>query len=198
MFKNLKKLKLLQSYYNEVEALIERVKVLESSNESRKYVLDFSNDSNNDNPDFAHKTDSGFDLRAWITKDDPDAILDEKNNKYYIELSSLEHRLINTGLKFALKEGTELQVRPRSGLANDKGITVLNTPGTVDSGYRGYVKVNLCNISKKKVKIYCGDRIAQGVIMDVYTGNDFKFHKLKKIENNTDRGEKGIGSSGVK
>ena len=103
-------------------------------------------------------------------------------------------KIISTGIKIMIPEGFEGQIRPRSGLALKYGITVLNTPGTIDSDYRGIVKVILINLGEKDFIIQRGDRIAQLVIQKVFFPN----FKLVKTLNNTKRGEGGFGHSGIK
>ncbi|MFT5512654.1 MAG: dUTP pyrophosphatase [Bacteroidia bacterium] len=121
---------------------------------------------------------AGVDLRADISNS--------------VVLKPLERSLIGTGLKIALPPGYEAQVRPRSGLAYKHGITVLNSPGTIDSDYRGEIKVLLVNISDTAFEICRGDRIAQMVVA--------KYQKIKLIESDnldeTDRGSGGYGSTG--
>lgn len=102
--------------------------------------------------------------------------------------------LIPTGLFFEIPDGYEVQVRPRSGLAAKNGVTVLNTPGTIDSDYRGEVKVILINLGEKDFTINNGDRIAQMVVAPVTTA-DFTFAENLS---ETDRGSGGMGSTGVK
>lgn len=101
--------------------------------------------------------------------------------------------LVKTGLAVALPVGYELQVRPRSGLALKYGITVLNTPGTVDSDYRGELMVILINHSDLDFTIKAGDRIAQAVLKEVVQASFVEVDKLEE----TQRGEKGFGSTGV-
>ncbi len=108
-------------------------------------------------------------------------------------LKSGEFGLIPTGLKIALPAGYEAQVRPRSGLAAKYGVTVLNSPGTIDADYRGEVKVILINHGKNDFIINNNDRIAQFVIAPVVTT---EFVKVEKLDD-TDRGEGGFGSTGV-
>lgn len=110
-----------------------------------------------------------------------------------ITLKSLERRLISTGLFISLPEGYEAQVRPRSGLALKNGITVLNTPGTIDADYRGEIGVILVNLSAEDFTINDGDRIAQMVIAKHETAT---WEKVESLEE-TERGEGGFGSSGV-
>ena len=100
--------------------------------------------------------------------------------------------LIPTGLAFSFKEGYEIQVRPRSGLALQYGITLLNTPGTIDSDYRGEIKVIMMNLGNEDFVINKGDRIAQAVLCKV------KQAKIKEVEvlDETKRGEGGFGSTG--
>ncbi|WP_326894609.1 dUTP diphosphatase (plasmid) [Rhizobium beringeri] len=103
-----------------------------------------------------------------------------------------ERALIPTGIAIELQPGTEAQVRPRSGLAAKHGITVLNTPGTVDSDYRGEIKVILFNTSQEAFEIKSGDRIAQMVIAPVIRG---VFEVAESLDD-TSRGEGGFGSTG--
>ena len=129
-------------------------------------------------PKYAHKSDAGMDLYSTETT----------------ELAPGEFKVVKTGLQMSLPFGYEAQVRPRSGLAAKFGITVLNTPGTIDADYRGEVGVILINHSKSIFKIEKGDRIAQMVISKLT-----KFEvKEVKILDKTKRGEGGFGSTGVK
>jgi len=141
----------------------------------------YTNLSSLEDPKYNHVQDSGFDIRANINKD--------------IIISSLERVLVPTGLYFQVHPDYELQIRPRSGLAAKHGLTVLNTPGTVDSNYRGEVKIILINLSKEDYTIKRGDRIAQGVISYVLKQ---KWGKLKKVKNlnSTTRNDGGFGSTG--
>lgn len=128
-----------------------------------------------------YKTDgaAGADLCAYIDED--------------IKLRPMERRLIPTGVFVQLPFGYELQVRPRSGLALKHGITVLNTPGTVDSDYRGELKVLLINFGHEDFVIRNGDRIAQAVITEVSRA-DFT---ISATLSSTERGSSGYGSTGV-
>ena len=101
--------------------------------------------------------------------------------------------MIPTGLFFEIPQGYEIQVRPRSGLAAKNGITVLNTPGTIDSDYRGELKIILINLGNSDFIVNNGDRIAQ-IIVSPVTVADFKFTDSLS---DTQRGEKGFGSTGV-
>ena len=131
-------------------------------------------------PQYATQLSAGMDLRANI--DAP------------ITLKPLERKLIPTGLHIALPAGYEAQVRPRSGLALKKGITVLNTPGTVDADYRGDVGVVLINLSQEDFVVEDGERIAQMVIAR-HEQADFE---LVEVLDETERGEGGYGHTGVK
>ncbi len=102
-------------------------------------------------------------------------------------------KLISTGIKIKIPKGYEGQIRPRSGLALKHGITVLNTPGTIDSDYRGIVKVILINLGEKDFFIQRGDRIAQLVIQKIFFPN----FKLVETLDKTKRGEGGFGHSGI-
>lgn len=151
---------------------------------SIKGEIKFMNKSDNADPQYETEGASGLDFRANIL-DGP------------IVLDSLDRAIIPTGLFVELPIGFELQVRPRSGLAANKGITVLNSPGTVDADYRGEIGVILINLSKKPVTIQHGDRIAQGVIMESGGANDYRWEKVEKLSS-TDRGAGGFGSTGIK
>ena len=131
-------------------------------------------------PAYATVQSAGMDLRANI--DEP------------IVLKPLERRLIPTGLHIALPAGYEAQVRPRSGLALKKGITVLNSPGTVDADYRGEVGVLLINLSQEDFVINDGERIAQMIIARHEQGDFIEVEVLDE----TERGEGGYGHTGVK
>ena len=131
-------------------------------------------------PAYATAQSAGMDLRANI--DAP------------ITLRPMERRIIPTGLRIALPEGCEAQVRPRSGLALKHGITVLNTPGTIDADYRGEVKVLLVNFSNDNFIINTGERIAQMVIAR-YEKADLE--QVAELDD-TERGDGGYGHTGVK
>ncbi|MGP1449865.1 MAG: dUTP diphosphatase [Wolinella sp.] len=119
---------------------------------------------------------AGFDLHSIIST----------------EIESFGRALIPTGIAVSLTRGYELQIRPRSGLALKHGITVLNTPGTVDSDYRGELKVLLINLSNEPFKIEEGDRIAQAVISQVFQAEFIEVEALDE----TVRGAGGFGSTG--
>ncbi len=128
-------------------------------------------------PAYAHPSDAGMDIRS---------IED-------ISLSPGERALVHTGLVVLLPPMYEAQVRPRSGLALKFGITVLNTPGTIDSGYRGEVGVILVNLGQEEFKVKKGDKIAQMVIAPVTQPQVVETEFIDR----TDRGEGGFGSTGV-
>ena len=146
-----------------------------------KMEVKYVNKSNNQDPEYIHKDDSGFDLRAYLSEP--------------VTLKPLERKLIPTELRFELSSNTELQVRPRSGMALKHGISVLNTPGTVDEGYRGEVGIIVVNLSNDPYTIEPGDRIAQGIIMNVIGQNISTLLKTENL-NETERGTKGFGSTG--
>lgn len=131
-------------------------------------------------PAYATPQSAGMDLRANL--DAP------------ITLHPMERRLIPTGLHIALPEGYEAQVRPRSGLALKHGLTVLNTPGTIDADYRGEIGVVLINLSQEDFVINDGERIAQMVIARHEQGDLVVVEELDQ----TERGEGGYGHTGVK
>ena len=131
-------------------------------------------------PSYNYPTDSGFDLHSTES----------------IGVPPLSRMLVGTGLKFNIKDGFEMQVRPKSGLALKQGLTVLNTPGTVDSGYDGEVKVILYNSSQDTVYIQKGQKIAQACICPVVNGRWIQTKEVTEISGK-DRGENGFGSTGV-
>lgn len=131
-------------------------------------------------PAYATPQSAGMDLRANITEP--------------ITLQPMERRIIPTGLHIALPEGYEAQVRPRSGLAFKHGITVLNSPGTIDADYRGELGVLLINLSTEPFVIESGERIAQMVIACHEQG---EFCLVEELDE-TERGEGGYGHTGVK
>lgn len=150
---------------------------------SYKIGLGFVNESDNPNPEYATNGSSGFDLRANLPNGS-------------IEIPSGEVRLIPTGLYFDIPEGFEIQVRPRSGLAAKNSVTVLNTPGTVDSDYTGEVKVILINHGKETFTVNHGDRIAQAVFATVLGKSIVNLKQISEIIKNTERGSGGFGSTG--
>lgn len=161
----------------------------------KKVEIKFVNKSTNPNPCFADKGSSGFDLRAWITEENGG---EYNGNKCFTILSPLERKLIHTGLYFDLPYDKEIQVRPRSGLALQNGITVLNTPGTVDASYTGELCVILINLSKIDFEITNGDKIAQGVLCDALNGYKVDLVQIEEITKKTERGDGGFGHTGKK
>ena len=154
------------------------------------------NKSSNELPKYAHKGDAGFDLRANVEEIKNDNYLFNaiKFNATTIILNPGGRVLIPTGLYMAIPEGYELQIRPRSGLALKYGITVVNTPGTIDAVYRGNIGVILKNDGVEPFIIEQGDRIAQGVLNKVEEANLIEVDSLDE----TDRSDSGYGKSGVK
>jgi dUTP pyrophosphatase len=138
------------------------------------------NKSNNKLPEYSTEQSAGVDLRANILKK--------------INLKPLERTLVPTGLFIELPDGYEAQIRPRSGLATKKGITVLNTPGTIDADYRGEIMVILINLSNENVEINNGDRICQMVIN---RHEKASFEEVKVLKE-TKRGKGGFGHTGSK
>ena len=154
------------------------------------------NKSSNELPKYAHKGDAGFDLRANVEEIKNDNYLFNaiRFNDTTIILNPGGRVLIPTGLYMAIPEGYELQIRPRSGLALNHGITVVNTPGTIDAVYRGNIGVILKNDGVEPFIIEQGDRIAQGVLNKVEEANLIEVDSLDE----TDRSDSGYGKSGVK
>jgi len=137
------------------------------------------NKSTNPLPQYATKASAGIDLRA--------------NLKANIIMKPLERTIVPTGLFIEIPIGYEAQVRPRSGLAIKKGITVLNTPGTIDADYRGEIMIILINLSNENFVIQHGERIAQMVI----AAHQQAEWKLVEDLTETERGTGGFGSTGV-
>tara|TARA_B100000902_G_scaffold12252_1_gene14914 strand:+ start:46467 stop:46901 length:435 start_codon:yes stop_codon:yes gene_type:complete len=138
------------------------------------------NKSKHNIPKYSTSASAGMDLRADL--DNPTI------------LEPLQRTLVSTGIYLELPIGFEAQIRPRSGLAYKKGITVLNSPGTIDADYRGEVKVLLVNLSSKEFIIQDGERIAQMVIARHEQANFLEVDSL----DDTERGSGGFGSTGIK
>ncbi|MGB5647201.1 dUTP diphosphatase [Muriicola sp.] len=138
------------------------------------------NTSNHALPHYETKASAGMDLRAHL--DQP------------VTLGSLERKVIKTGLFLELPVGYEAQIRPRSGLAAKKGITVLNTPGTIDADYRGEIGVILVNLSNEPFVVEDGERIAQMVIANHERAEWVEVNELSQ----TSRGAGGFGSTGTR
>ncbi len=143
-------------------------------------IIKIVNKSKYPSPSYATALSAGVDLKAN---------LDEA-----VTIGPLERTLVPTGLFIALPAGYEAQVRPRSGLAAKHGITVLNTPGTIDADYRGEIKVILVNLSQEPFEIVPGERIAQMVIARHETA---QWEEVDTLDS-TERGEGGFGSTGKK
>ncbi len=131
-------------------------------------------------PNYSSENCSGLDLYAAI--------------KDKIKIKNGEIVTIPTGIKIVLKKNLEAQVRPRSGLAANFGITVLNTPGTIDADYRGEIKIILINHGKKIFIVERGMRVAQLIISKI---EKIKWKEIKKINQNTKRKDSGFGSTGL-
>jgi dUTP pyrophosphatase len=129
-------------------------------------------------PAYATEQSAGVDLKAFLTES--------------VVLQPLERTLVPTGLYIALPKGYEAQVRPRSGLAAKHGITVLNSPGTIDADYRGEIRVILVNLSQQPFEIVPGERIAQMVIA---RHEQVQWEETEQLDE-TQRGAGGFGSTG--
>ncbi len=130
-------------------------------------------------PEYQTAGSSGMDLRVWL--EEP------------VTLQPLERKLMPTGLFMALPQGYEAQIRPRSGLAIKKGLTLVNTPGTIDSDYRGEIMIPLINLSKEPQTITDGERIAQMIISRY---EQITWEQVEELDN-TLRGAGGFGHSGT-
>jgi dUTP pyrophosphatase len=180
--KELKELEELKNLVSQIENINNSSDFVDAFNFTDfKIKTKFTNSSNNPDPEYAKVGDSGFDIRANITEP--------------LTLKPLERVLVPTGLRFELPTNTELQVRPRSGMALKHGISVLNTPGTVDEGYRGEVSIIAINLSNEVYTINPGERIAQGVIMNVVGQGISELIKVNDLSS-TERGSDGFGSTG--
>ena len=131
-------------------------------------------------PSYAYPSDSGFDLRSTIE----------------INIPPFGRALIPTGIKLSIPEEYEIQVRPKSGLALNQGLTVLNTPGTVDSGYVGEIKVIVFNTNNETVTVSKGMKIAQAVLCPVMCGKYVSIELMDKVSDK-DRMDNGFGSTGL-
>lgn len=136
------------------------------------------NKSNNELPHYATADSAGLDIRAFLNE--------------AVTLKPLERKLIPTGLYLEIPSGFEVQIRPRSGFAFKQGVTVLNSPGTIDADYRGEIGVLLINLSNEDVIIESGERVAQMVVAP------FVQAQLKQTDalSETSRGDGGFGSTG--
>ena len=131
-------------------------------------------------PKYAYPSDSGFDLHAAEE----------------VIIGPFGRALVPTGLKVSFDEGYEIQVRPKSGLAIKQGLTVLNTPGTVDQGYTGEIQVIVFNTNNTTVTIPKGMKVGQGVLCPVVQGKFVVFEQVGQVEDK-DRGNNGFGSTGI-
>lgn len=131
-------------------------------------------------PKYAYESDSGFDLHS---------IQD-------LEIGPFGRILVPTGIKVSFEEGYEIQVRPKSGLTIKQGLTVLNTPGTVDQGYTGEIQVIVFNTNNHSVMIPKGMKVGQAVLCPVINGKYVRFEQVNSL-NEKDRGDNGFGSTGI-
>ena len=142
-------------------------------------IVKIINNSKNELPKYETLFSAGMDLRA--------------NLEESIVIKPFQRLVVKTGLFISLQQGYEAQIRPRSGLALKKGITVLNSPGTIDADYRGEIGVILINLSDSDFEINTGDRIAQMIIAKHET---IEWEAVDKLDDSV-RGDKGFGSTGV-
>ena len=142
-------------------------------------IVKIINKSKNELPKYETLFSAGMDLRA--------------NLEQSIVIKPFQRLVVKTGLFISLKQGYEAQIRPRSGLALKKGITVLNSPGTIDADYRGEIGVILINLSDSDFEINSGDRIAQMIIAK---HEKIEWEAVDKLDDSV-RGDKGFGSTGV-
>jgi len=183
-------LKILEDVSNEeidynviMDSLGLDIKELEQDLKDYVQQIDLSYKKTNEDaktPSYVYQSDSGFDLcsteEIWI--------------------HGFDRKLISTGLHFDIPEGYEIQIRSKSGLALKQGLMVLNSPGTVDQGYLGEIKVILFNTTKEKVKIEKGQKIAQAVLCPVVSGKWVNLVEKDNLESK-DRNDNGFGSTGI-
>ena len=153
----------------------------EMSQMNNKLLLHYSVSSDESiGPNYVYPTDSGFDLYS--------------TENMYVE--PFGRVLVPTGIHFDIPDGYEIQIRSKSGLALNQGLMVLNSPGTVDQGYTGEIKVIIFNTTQELIDINKGQKIAQGVLSPVVCGKWIELKKVKNIEDK-DRSDKGFGSTGI-
>lgn len=181
------------------EIIHESVEVLQTpkylNRTPEKKVIKVINKSPNALPVYTTSQAAGMDVRAWCVDDKfPGHLANWDEEAQCVRIFPGGRALIHTGLYFGLPEGYEMQVRPRSGLALKNGITIINTPGTLDADYTGELGVILLNLSDEPFEVRTGDRIAQLVINKV---ERFPFVEVESLEE-TDRNAAGFGTSGIK
>lgn len=179
--------KFLLKYFDNLYIIMETVKVI--------------NLSNNPLPKYETKGAAGMDLRADFSRITPEnPVIFKAGSGYFdfekrmLRIDPMARVLIPTGLKVALPENIEMQIRPRSGMALKKGLTVINTPGTVDEDYRGEVGVPIINLNPEPVWIEAGERICQAVFNEI---TRVTWEEVDILDE-TERGEGGFNSTGSK
>ena len=181
-FEELKKMLLFEEPTNDYTELLDKLgldmKTLEENSFST-VELEYKSETGKE-LSYVYPTDSGFDL--YSSED--------------IVIEKFGRALVPTGISFEIPKDFEIQIRPKSGLALNHGLTVLNTPGTVDEGYRGEVKVIVFNTNPEQYKITKGMKIAQAVIARCITGRWVILEKVEKLKS-ADRGDNGFGSTGI-
>jgi dUTP pyrophosphatase len=166
----------------EAECKVETDNMMKKHASLFKFDVDFINKSDNQIPQYETGGSAGFDLRSNTN----------------VTLKPFERAIIPTGLFFKFPPTLEMQIRPRSGLAAKYGVTVLNTPGTIDSDYRGEVKVILINLGDSDFIVENGDRIAQAIMANSTAGDLINLNEVSEILDNTERSSGGFGSTGIK
>jgi dUTP pyrophosphatase len=173
-----------EDYQKELETMLgmsmeDMEKEIDMMSKSRTIKVELMNDDCVF-PKYAYPSDSGFDL--YSTEE--------------VIIGPFGRAMVPTGLKLSFDEGYEIQVRPKSGLAIKQGLTVLNTPGTVDQGYTGEIQVIVFNTNNTTVTIPKGMKVGQGVLCPVVQGKYVNFEPVDKVEDK-DRGDNGFGSTGI-
>jgi dUTP pyrophosphatase len=169
-----------ESMFKSIGVNVDELEGLFLDTSSSKIPLKYVNETDNKDPNYEYDSDSGFDLRSteelWVQAND--------------------RKLVPTGLRVDIPEGYEIQVRSKSGLALKQGLMVLNSPGTVDSGYQGEIKVIIFNTTNERIKIEKGQKIAQAVLCPVVNGKWVNLIRVEEI-GKKDRNDKGFGSTGL-
>ena len=173
--------KVIENFFNSIESSFSKMEDDFFDSYSRVNLEYFKAHPDAKKPEYCYNTDSGFDL--YSVEDD-------------FVLKPMERKGVRTGLHFNIPNGYEIQVRPKSGLALKHGISIVNSPGTVDNGYTGEVKVIVFNTNNHPVKITKGMKVAQAVFCAVINGKWVNLIEKKEIKDK-DRNDRGFGSTGI-
>ncbi len=173
--------KVIENFFNSIESSFSKMEDDFFDSYSRVNLEFFKAHPDAKKPEYCYNTDSGFDF--YSVEDD-------------FVLKPMERKAVRTGLHFNIPNGYEIQVRPKSGLASKHGISIVNSPGTVDNGYTGEVLAVLINLSTEDYKVVKGSKIAQGVVCPVMCGKHVNILPLTEVPVKN-RGDNGFGSTGL-